>query len=188
MSYGRLRFERMNDLYLCHTVTSDAVWLIFRRVSALFGAVFRECLSQLLNFSTRQMVSNSSPAACCGKAVCTDGTPLLSLHGGRLEDRSLKLRQHLSLQTHDFKVFTVHRSLYCRSFCAVVLRTALVCNTLFLFYGATTPVQSWPSQQYPSPPLRRSWTFPVHFVIFTFFRWFLTSSSHRDLGLPTGLV
>jgi hypothetical protein len=36
--------------------------------------------------------------------------------------------------------------------------------------------------------LRRSWTCPVHFISFIFFRPFLTSSSHRDLGLPTGLA
>jgi len=35
--------------------------------------------------------------------------------------------------------------------------------------------------------LRRSWTCSVHFMGFVFFRSFLTSSSHRDLGLPTGL-
>ena len=35
--------------------------------------------------------------------------------------------------------------------------------------------------------LRRSWTCSVHFISFVFFRSFLTSSSHRDLGLPTGL-
>jgi len=35
--------------------------------------------------------------------------------------------------------------------------------------------------------LRRSWTCSVHFMSFIFFRSFLTSSSHRDLSLPTGL-
>jgi len=35
--------------------------------------------------------------------------------------------------------------------------------------------------------LRRSWTCYDHFISFIFFRSFLTSSSHRDLGLPTGL-
>jgi hypothetical protein len=35
--------------------------------------------------------------------------------------------------------------------------------------------------------LRQSWPCPVHFIIFIFFRSFLTSSSHRDMGLPTGL-
>jgi len=35
--------------------------------------------------------------------------------------------------------------------------------------------------------LRRSWTCSVHFMSFIFFRSFLTSSSHRDFGLPTGL-
>jgi len=34
--------------------------------------------------------------------------------------------------------------------------------------------------------LRQSWTY-VHFMSFIFFRSFLTLSSHRDLGLPTGL-
>jgi hypothetical protein len=36
--------------------------------------------------------------------------------------------------------------------------------------------------------LRRSRTCPVHFIIFIFFKPFLTSSSHRHLGLPTGLL
>jgi len=35
--------------------------------------------------------------------------------------------------------------------------------------------------------LRRSWACSVHFMSFIFFRSFLTSSSHRDLGIPTGL-
>jgi hypothetical protein len=35
--------------------------------------------------------------------------------------------------------------------------------------------------------LSRSCTCPVHFIIFIFFRSFLTSSSHQDLGLPIGL-
>ena len=35
--------------------------------------------------------------------------------------------------------------------------------------------------------LRRSWTCSTHFKSFIFFKLFLTSSSHRDLGLPTGL-
>ena len=35
--------------------------------------------------------------------------------------------------------------------------------------------------------LRRSWTCSVHFMSFIFFKSFLTSSSHRDLSLPTGL-
>jgi len=36
--------------------------------------------------------------------------------------------------------------------------------------------------------LRRSWTCSVHFMSFIFFKSFLTSTSHRDLGLPTGLL
>jgi len=36
--------------------------------------------------------------------------------------------------------------------------------------------------------LRRFWTCSVHFTSFTFFKSFLKSSSHRDLGLPTGLL
>ena len=32
--------------------------------------------------------------------------------------------------------------------------------------------------------MRRSWTYSVHFMGFIFFRSFLTSSSHWDLGLP----
>ena len=35
--------------------------------------------------------------------------------------------------------------------------------------------------------LRRSWTCSVHFISFIFFKSFLTSSSHQDLGLPAGL-
>ena len=35
--------------------------------------------------------------------------------------------------------------------------------------------------------LRRSWTCSAHFISFIFLRSFLTSSSHRDFGLPTGL-
>ena len=35
--------------------------------------------------------------------------------------------------------------------------------------------------------LRRSCTCSAHFINFIFFRPFLTSSSHRDLGLPAGL-
>ena len=35
--------------------------------------------------------------------------------------------------------------------------------------------------------LRRSWTWSVHFMSFIFFKSFLTSSSHQDLGPPTGL-
>ena len=35
--------------------------------------------------------------------------------------------------------------------------------------------------------LRRSCTCSVHFTSYIFFRPFLTSSSHRDLGLPAGL-
>ena len=34
--------------------------------------------------------------------------------------------------------------------------------------------------------LRWSWTCSAHFISFTFFKSFLTSSSHRDLSLPTG--
>jgi hypothetical protein len=36
--------------------------------------------------------------------------------------------------------------------------------------------------------LRRSWTFSVHFISLIFFKSFLMSSSHLDLGLPTGLL
>ena len=36
--------------------------------------------------------------------------------------------------------------------------------------------------------LRRSWTYSVHFIGFIFFKSFLTSYSHWDLGLPTGLL
>ena len=35
--------------------------------------------------------------------------------------------------------------------------------------------------------LRRSWTCSVHFISFIFFKSFLTSSFHQDLGFPTGL-
>ena len=35
--------------------------------------------------------------------------------------------------------------------------------------------------------LRQSWACSVHFMSFIIFRSILTSSSHRDLGLPTGL-
>ena len=35
--------------------------------------------------------------------------------------------------------------------------------------------------------LRRSWTCSAHFISSIFFKSFLTSSSHRDLGFPTGL-
>ena len=36
--------------------------------------------------------------------------------------------------------------------------------------------------------LRRSWTCSVQFISSVFFKSFLTSSSHRDLDLPTGLL
>ena len=35
--------------------------------------------------------------------------------------------------------------------------------------------------------LRRSWTCSAHFICFIFFKSFLTSSSHQNLGLPAGL-
>ena len=35
--------------------------------------------------------------------------------------------------------------------------------------------------------LRRSWTCSVHFIRFTFFKSFFTSSSQRDLCFPAGL-
>ena len=35
---------------------------------------------------------------------------------------------------------------------------------------------------------RRSWICSAHFISFIFLRSFLTSSSHRDLGLPAGLL
>ena len=47
--------------------------------------------------------------------------------------------------------------------------------------GATTLLESWLTQQF------LSWTCSVHFTSFIFFRSFLTSSFHRDLGLTTGL-
>jgi hypothetical protein len=36
--------------------------------------------------------------------------------------------------------------------------------------------------------LKRSWTCSTHFISFIFFKSSLTSSSHRYLGLPTGLL
>jgi hypothetical protein len=36
--------------------------------------------------------------------------------------------------------------------------------------------------------LRLSWTSSVHFISFVFFKLFLTSSTQRDLNLPTGLI
>jgi hypothetical protein len=36
--------------------------------------------------------------------------------------------------------------------------------------------------------LRRFWTCSVHVISFAFFKSFPTSSSYRDLGLPTSLL
>ena len=80
-----------------------------------------------VNFSARQTtVFSSCPTVRRRNAAFTRDTRFLKLHGGRLYDWPFKLRIHLSLQTHDFKVLSAHHNLYCRSSFAVVLRTAVV--------------------------------------------------------------
>ena len=59
-------------------------------------------------------------------------------------------------------------------------------NLIFFFYGATAlVVLAFSTIAFR---LKRSWTCSTHFIAFIFSKSSLTSSSHRYLGLPTGLL
>jgi len=73
-----------------------------------------------INFSAHQTVSNNCPNMCCRIGVFTRDTLFVKLQGGRWNYVNT-----CHCNTHNFEVLSVHYSLYCRSSCAVVLRTAV---------------------------------------------------------------
>jgi hypothetical protein len=58
--------------------------------------------------------------------VATRNIRYLKFHGGRLDDWSLKLRQHFITSNTQFQLFWAHHDLYCRISSAVALRGTVV--------------------------------------------------------------
>ena len=81
--------------------TSRCLTKLRTRFGALFrhlqGVPFQQLTCQHLNW-----VSNLCSNTRCRNAVSTRNIRYLNFYGGRLDDWSLKLRQHLSVQTHNF--------------------------------------------------------------------------------------